>query len=256
MKLRMRTLNNIFLAILVLVLLSIFVYAVPEGLGTITVGSNDRKPTNAAGTEVQAQAGNVTELKISASRISNYWQGYYGNITGTITLDDANNYTLYDWNLPSPSGEIYAANSTVTSWTAPVCINLSSNRPGYNCTFSEAEGINSECLNATEIEAYYGMDSSITEGINETFTKLMNITVGSVSLTQCAATTLYVNNTNQSQFWKEAMISINNTETIIFASILEDNYWGFNNKTWDFQMIVAEKNTTGTSTYYFYVELT
>ena len=249
------TLRKVWLALIVLGVVSAIAFAAPLGPDTVSVDKSERMPGNNGGVGVDAQAGNVTQLSITASKITNFWQGYYGNISGTITLDDGNNYTLYDWNLPSPSGEIYAANSSVSSWSAPVCINLSSQRPGFNCTFSD-DAPNAECLNSTEIENYFGMAVGSSDGVNETFDTLVNITVGSTALTQCAGTNLYVNNTNQSQFWKEALISINNTETIIFSSILENNYWGFNNKTWDFQMIVGEKNTTGTSNYYFYVELT
>jgi hypothetical protein len=45
----------------------------------------------------------------------------------------------------------------------------------------------------------------------------------------------------------------------IFTSILnETGQIGFNNETWDFQMIVADdghNGDTATTTYYFYVEL-
>ena len=43
---------------------------------------------------IEAEAGNITELTIDDRRTTQAWQGYYGNITGTITLDDANNYTM------------------------------------------------------------------------------------------------------------------------------------------------------------------
>src|SRR3989344_6931613 len=83
----------------------------PQGPGQITKGANDRRSVGidntTHGTVVQAEAGNVTALNINSTRLTSRWQGYYGNITGRVTLDDASNNTLFDWELASPRGEIY-----------------------------------------------------------------------------------------------------------------------------------------------------
>ncbi|MBI3027275.1 hypothetical protein HYY70_04110 [Candidatus Woesearchaeota archaeon] len=88
-----------------IVILSTVVLAQTEPVGpdTITIAGSGRHTNNTFPTLVQAQAGNVTALVISSVRATQAWQGYYGNITGTIALDDANNNTLYDWSLPNPS---------------------------------------------------------------------------------------------------------------------------------------------------------
>ncbi|MBI3027273.1 hypothetical protein HYY70_04100 [Candidatus Woesearchaeota archaeon] len=86
-------------------MLSAFVLAQTEPVGpdTITIAGSGRRTNNSGSLSLQAQAGNVTALVISSVRATQAWQGYYGNITGTIALDDANNNTLYDWSLPNPS---------------------------------------------------------------------------------------------------------------------------------------------------------
>ena len=55
-----------------------------------------------------AYAGNITELNIVGTTITQTWQGFVGNVSGTITLDDSENNTLINWSLGDPEGEVYA----------------------------------------------------------------------------------------------------------------------------------------------------
>ena len=96
---------------------------VPQGPDELNVGTPTRKTDPGVKTDTKAWAGNVTGLNISAQSITQAWQGYFGNVTGIITLDDSYNRTLYDWTLADPEGEVYAANDTVT-WTNIQCFNF------------------------------------------------------------------------------------------------------------------------------------
>ena len=73
-----------------------------------------RRPT-AGSVSTKAEAGNVTELNISATVVTRGWQGYYGNVSGTITLDDGLNNTMYSWALADPEGEVYASRNNSIS---------------------------------------------------------------------------------------------------------------------------------------------
>ena len=107
---------------IIITLLSMFILAasfvlaeetsVPQGPDSLLVSDSGRHFNASAPKLLQAKAGNVSALVIAHTRVTEAWQGYYGNITGTITLDDADNFTLYNWNLPDPRGEIYASNGT------------------------------------------------------------------------------------------------------------------------------------------------
>ena len=166
-----------------------------------------------------------------------------------ITLDDANGYTLYDWSSEDLDfvGKIYAANSSVGDWSDVVCLNLTSDGTGTD---------GGSLLNVTKLEEAYGMNPSDSDGIDETFTGTLDITVGSTTLYQCPATHLYVNNQSQNLHWNETLLTENNTQTVIFATKTEQNVNGFNNNTWDFQLIVGENgDDSSTTTYYFYIEL-
>jgi len=110
-----------------LVLLSIcvlmigYVYATstnPTGPQTITRVADEKfNASSWPAIQINAEAGNVTELTISSLTQTQTWQGYYGNITGTIVLDDVQNWTMYSWATAEPQGEIYASNGSSVTWS-------------------------------------------------------------------------------------------------------------------------------------------
>lgn len=249
----MKTRNEIVMVLLALFVFALMIKAVvaadPGGPNSITVEKSEAgNLSNIGAKQINAEAGNVTQLTINASIITTSWQGYYGNITGVITLTDGSGQTMYDWSGGtdfSPVGEIYAGNSSVTSWSDVICVNLNGDGvPGQ-------QGINS-----TVLEGYYGMDPTDTDGINETFTGTNDITIGAnPTLSNCPATNTYVNNASQSTKFNETLLTQNQTGTVIFATQVENNEPGYDGNSWDFQMIVGENGAAGTTPYYFYVEL-
>ena len=247
----MKTRNEI-----VIVLLALFVFAlmvktaaaVPGGPNEITVEKSEAgNVSNIAAKQVNAQAGNVTQLTINASIITTSWQGYYGNITGMVILADGDSNTMYDWTGGtdfSPVGEIYAGNSSVTDWGDVICVNLNGDGiPGQGG------------VNATVLETYYGMEPTDTDGISETFQGTNSITIGITTLNSCPATNTYVNNATQSIKFNETLLTQNQTGTVICATQVESDETGYDGSPWDFQMIVGENGAAGTTPYYFYVEL-
>jgi hypothetical protein len=240
--------RNVFLAIFLTVMMAAVVFAVPGGPEGVSVINSSRRDTFDAGAkQVDAQAGNVTQLEINASVITKRWQGYYGNITGTITLDNAQGNTMYDWTAQdlAVTGEIYAASDTITSWNDIICVNLTGNGTG---------GPNG--INKTQIETLYGMAADDGDSVNATFRRAHNVNVGTLALTDCPATNLYVNNNSQTTDFYESLLTENATGTVVFAADVDQNTIGFNGRPWDFQMIVAENgDVVGVTPYSFYVEL-
>ena len=73
-------------------------------------------------TSNNALAGNVTELTISGFSTTQTWQGYFGNVSGTIQLADAADNVMYNWTLANPSGEVYASTAQDTiAWANIAC---------------------------------------------------------------------------------------------------------------------------------------
>lgn len=250
-----KIISSIIILLSFLFLSASIVFSTPAGPTTIeTVQSNSRDNFGGSAQEIQAQAGNITQLVITTTTATKRWQGYYGNITGEITLDDANNWTMFSWDsISRPEGEVYAANGTVLNWENIICTNLSTELSGYNCT-----GTNETCLNITMIESNYGMLSGDSDGVDETFNETLSyLLVGTKPLSNCPMVSLYVNGSNPGQgYWNETLLTINNTHTIIYTSIIRSDDYGFNNQTTDFQMIVGEDgDVAALTTYSFYVEL-
>ena len=237
-----------------IVILALFLFAItasivmaadePYGPDGISVESNERgNLSQTAAIQVNAAAGNVSELSINATEITTHWQGYFGNITGTITLDDAQGNTMFDWSSEtgySPTGEIYAANSSITSWSDVMCVSLYGNNTS---------------VNTTTLETMYGMTDGEGDGINETFTATQDITIGTSTLSGCPATNTYVNNASDTDYFNETLLVENSTRAVIFASQIEEDATGFDGRSWDFQIMVAESDAAGTTPYWFYLEL-
>ena len=249
-----KTIANWTIIIVVLALTAASVLAAFQNVPTppnqeFSILNVSRRPT-AGVRSIQAEAGNVSELNISSTVVTRGWQGYYGNISGTITLDDALNNTMYSWDLADPEGEIYATRNNSVNWTDP----------------------NVHCTNITEIQTEetrlnfnnLGQDM---DGINETFSLTTHpaFSVGNNTFTasECNFTvSTYVNdavdtnrNFNETLLW-----STSDNGMIYMAFIHQGGSDGFKTGTdnYDFQMLVGEDGHDGDTSpvdYYFWVEI-
>ena len=235
---------GIFFMFLLIVAVASFVLATPTGPNNLTVISSQRYSTAPSQT-TNAMAGNVSELSFAANTITQTWQGYFGNITGTIVLGNSNNQSLYSWNLISAHGQIYATRtSTVPAWTSVKCANL-----------TEVQGEDT-ALNVNE--------SVAADSVNNTFlntTDFAQFYVGAININTsqgCFAARLY-NSTGQSSTTHFGEVLLKEPGTnIIYTSILDQKALGFDSRTHDFEMLVGEDGHSGdtsTTPYYFYVEL-
>ncbi|MFH1641760.1 MAG: hypothetical protein ABIC04_02580 [Nanoarchaeota archaeon] len=225
----------------------------PAPPDNITLESSTRRANNTLKT-INAEAGNVTELTFKDYRRTTSWQGYYGNITGQITLDNGDNYTMFDWQIPTPTGEIYAANDSNIQWSLIHCVNFSNNGTvGYT-------------FNASILDKKYGMNNTAIDRFDQTFNNTYYYTpgflVGNIRITgPCPLLYTYVNDAPQTSDFQEVLLTDNST--ILFTAILNNSIDGFkagSGDRYDFQMLVGENGNIGheatTTTYWFYVELT
>lgn len=198
---------------------------------------------------VFAEAGNVTELTITGTSVTKSWQGYYGNVTGTIILEDAQGNRFYDWSAAEPQGEIFASVNETITWTTVECAPIDENtyRTGWN--------------------TYYGILDTDYDDINKTYNVTSHPTfyVGYLALNNCRTTYTFVNSANQNADFPGVLLSSDTNGTLIFTSIIEDRTTGarqgkigFDGSDHDFQVLVAENGQAGNSAltqYYFWVEL-
>ena len=243
-------LHSIIWVVLLLVLV-IGVAAAPTGPDNLDVTSSSRRTLTATAT-APAQAGNVSELKINTTTVTQGWQGYYGNITGTIVLDDASNNSMYTWDLADPEGEIYATrDNDGINWASGniICANIS-HIESEESTLNFNKGV--------------GQD---VDGINETFKEIthpaFNVSNTGFISNQCNfSVSTYVDDAvDASRKFNETLLYSKSDGYLIYtAFIVQGGADGFKTGTtkYDFQMLVAEdghQGDTSTTDYYFYVEI-
>lgn len=235
-----RIVGILFVAILALVTVAI-VRADPITPTTIDPLGSSRYVLSPAA-NYTAIAGNVTEINFDAESITETWQGYFGNITGRIVLGNADNQAMYDWNLASPQGEIFATrDASVPTWGAVRCANTSE-------------------MNVEET-TNLGASSTAPDGIDETFASTTHpeFLVGSQTIGQnnCSTTNLYNDTGAQAAQFYEVLLSDGMSSDLIYTALLESDKIGFDGRSHDFEMLVGENGhgNSDVSTYYFYVEL-
>lgn len=208
-----------------------------NGVQVISTGTRTISGT----ANVSAQGGNVTELRIDALSVTKTWQGYYGNITGNIHLDDANNNSFYIWgNATALRGQIYATRNSSPDWVT------------VNCT------------NATERggeETYLGMVPADGDSVMNTFNKTshpsFNVGLQPIAANSCFSTNIYVNGSEQATQFYQILLSDAASQTI-YTTLIEKQEYGYNSQIMDFQLIVGENEHVGNigpTTYYFFTEL-
>ncbi len=219
----------------------------------VASGPSTFVPGNYGPQSVEAIAGNITALTIDAVGQTKAWQGYYGDITGTITLDDANNYTFYNWSSSEPQGQIYATLNNSIGWSGVGCYN-----------FSNATGANWQT-----IEDHYLILDDDVDGVNETFTATdhPDFQVGFQTMTGCPTTYIFQNDSAQSANFVNVLLydPLLPATGWIYTTLIEDkadatytDLLCYNGQTCDFQILVNDDGhgtNVATTTYYFWVEL-
>lgn len=218
---------------------------------------------------VAAWAGNVTQLDIGGYSSTQSWQGYYGNVTGTITLSDSGDNVMYNWSLASPRGEVFASTNSSITWNSVQCFNFtaSGNTTAFNATEVEKAGAtNLGGLNASVLEARFGINSSDVDGVNETFVytgaeghEAFYVNNLEFSHGECINTRVYDNSGHGVDGnFEEVLLFEPASSSVIFTALLERDLAGFDKASHDFEMIVLEDGhgtNTDATTYFFYVEL-
>jgi hypothetical protein len=215
--------------------------AVAEPAGPTIIYNSTVSPTPQAAASISTAGGTFTTLILNATTQTMRWKAYVGNVTGSFTLKDSNNATLYDWSVASIAGEVYASRNSSITWSSIRC------------------AVNSTLL--TE-QTHLNITTSKEDSINRTFNTSVHRSfyVGTTLITNssCRSIATYVNSTRQSAsenaYFQEVLLD--DTQRFIYTTLLENDQQGYNNQAFDFQLIVAESDVQVTpSPYYFWVEL-
>ncbi|OGJ21279.1 hypothetical protein A3K73_05490 [Candidatus Pacearchaeota archaeon RBG_13_36_9] len=203
----------------------------------VTPGDSQTAPADEPESH-SALAGNVTYMTVFGYSTTQSWQGYYGNVSGTIQLADSNDKVLYNWSALAPNGEVYATRAFDPNFAAISCV--------------DDGAIASE-------EALMGQIAGDADSISNTFNAKSHPSffVGSIEIpiNNCSSANLYGPGGEQSSSFYEVLLK--DDSNIIYTSVLEKNLEGFDGNDYDFEMMVAENGhgaDTSATTYYFYIE--
>lgn len=191
---------------------------------------------------LNTSGGSFTTLILSSETQNLKWKAYVGNVTGVLTLDDSGDYSIYQWQLTTITGKVYASRFNNISWSNIRCANLIDIQKEENA------------LNHT---------TSNIDSINNTFSFNLHkeFYVGNIRINQstCKSTFTWINNTAQSPSinapFQEVLLT--DEQVLIYTTFIDDNTIGYNYQRYDFQMILPERGMGGyeNTRYYFYMEL-
>jgi hypothetical protein len=244
----------------------------PYGASVTEVG-NESAPIDIAGNH-SALAGNVTEISLFSYTTTQSWQGYYGNVSGTIQLADSVDNVLYNWSVADPEGEVYATINGSVNWINIQCFNFTATGTLADDS-GQRGGTSLYGHNESTMEIAYGINttSDDVDGLNESFsiagthelgngythdpffTNNLQFTTG-----ECPSAHLFSSGgvITDNQF-QEVLLYSPDSQNIIFTAVLEQtSINGFDGNDHDFQMIVLEDGhgvDENPTMYYFYVEL-
>jgi hypothetical protein len=182
-----------------------------------------------------AEGGNTTWLSFDQHQQTDIWQGFFGRVSGGITLDDASNNTFYDWNLVRAQGEVLATREFVFDWSYI------------------------RCTNQTEIyqeELRLTITNDSTQGINDTYFNLTHppFVISGLPMSGCRSTKTHNSTDSQAAFWN-VLLNVNWNQTV-YTAIMDDDVVGYNGSIVDFQLLVPTNATSHRSSYNIYLELT
>jgi hypothetical protein len=221
------------------------VRAIPEG-ATAVVGTAETRSPNTP-TNVTADAGNVTGVNITSNRQTGAWQGFYGEASGSLVLEDASGDTFYSWALFNISGEVYASRDNA--------INFANIFANNNCSVDN-------------VLTSFGVSDSVNNTYTASTSRFVEVGAISINASTACGTYTYVNDTAQTAFFHNLILtddpSVNATgqpnatlggNTTVYVALIENNIAGFDSNTHDYQLLVPVNRTSGFNIYAFYAEL-
>jgi len=198
-----------------------------------TMGATNPQILNLSG-------GYIASINITSTSSDVRWKGFVGYATGKFVLADSGGSKIYDWTLNTITGKIYATrNSTYVSWSNINCSNITE-------LYQENNLMNH--TNAND-----NISTTFVLGTHQLFVAAGN----TIYSNTCPTLNTYENNHSQDSRFEE--MALNDGYNMVYTTIIEPTHPnGYNNVSYDFQMIVPENGLAtfkGATAYYIYIEL-
>jgi hypothetical protein len=225
-----------------------------------------------SGTAVNNTRGYVYYVNLDESAGTYKWKAYVGNVTGEYALQDASGNAIYDWDIATVKGEIYATKEApsggsgrfaggVPDWTLVTCANstiIYDEESQFNHTITDEDTYRATFKNANSfnLTSFYAGTKQVTDS-----------TVIGGEAGGCFGAYLMQNNTDQYTNWQEVVLTDTTYQDmgsgdldydVVYAALMQNNVYGFDSTLYDFQILLPESGLAGTqanTVYYFYVEL-
>jgi hypothetical protein len=240
-----KKLKQTFMLVILLLLavgIANIAYADATGASVTNVSNSTKVP--ASPQYNNGTKGQIHTVNLNSEQQDNKWKAYVGNVTSTFVLDDANDYSIYQWTISSFSGQVYITRNESVTW--------------------------SNVRNATEInktveDTNLNHNPGSADSINKTFATKVHktFTVGSNTIAENSsfATVTWQNDANHALNttapFQEVLLS--DGKNLIFTAFVENDKVGYrgDGTTYDFQAIVPDDGTASNQNvrYYFYTEL-
>lgn len=218
--------RNVLLYAIVLLATVATAFALPDGANA-NAGTPQTKTANAADSVV-AEGGNITTVNLNGESQTNVWQGFYGNVSGNLTLQDASGDVMYNWTLLTAEGEVYASRNSTIDFTTVAGVEV--------CTVDET------------------LTGTGTDRVNNTFSNAsVNFDIGAINIPEACEVFTHVNSQVNTSTWPEIITSATGV-TSIYVTKINASETAFDGTAADYQMIVPDFANASTSTYFFFVE--
>lgn len=236
---KIRTISTLLAVLMLAVVVMVLpAAAVPTGdESTTTAGTPSTYTPTAEG--VAARGGNITDVTFTnALTATSKWQGYYGNVSGSIFLGTTSGDKMFSWAVSTAAGEVFATQDSsmdITEWEGLAA------RTGAN------------------IDTDFTFTAGDLDSGTNTFTVDPSaIVVAGRSIDGSANTAAKTYNATDIPTWTTIALAGSSPAeaNYVFAGVISNDGEAYDGTSKDFQMIVPENAATGTETYYFYVELT
>ncbi len=198
-----------------------------------------------------SKGGRIITLRLTARQANPHYKAYVGNVTGAYVLEDASNYSIYEWSVSIVGGEVYATRTSSTiSWDNVVCANSTHIADEMADMHHNTTNTPDDPMNNTFDDD--GNDHwDFWAGSSHIITDTCNYSINT-----------WINDSAQSSTeWFDEVLLYDGSANLIYVTKIENNIDGYKNDaantTYDFQMLIAENGSPATlqTDYYFYVEL-
>jgi len=219
--------------------------------GATVVNSSTTKKATVTPGNLTNDKGTITTVELSSDQQDTKWKAYVGNVSANFVLDDSEDYSIYQWSVTSFTGQVYITRDSGVSWTNIMCATI---------------------FNKTSEDTMIGHTSTAADSVNSTFPtgahKAFSVGERAFGANACYSAATWVNDTAQTPsataLFQELLLWDNSSDQMVYTTFVESDAPGYRNDialhnvTYDFQAIVPDNATTGSSAlrYFFYLELT